>query len=69
MNREFLVRISYMEIYNEDINDLLVPDHRKLQIKESIEVFWLIHVFAKCIFIFFLLLLKTTNSTLHSMTC
>ncbi|KMZ65355.1 hypothetical protein ZOSMA_324G00090 [Zostera marina] len=37
VNREFLVRISYMEIYNEDINDLLVPDHRKLQIKESIE--------------------------------
>jgi centromeric protein E len=27
-----------MEIYNEDINDLLVPEHRKLQIHESIEV-------------------------------
>jgi hypothetical protein len=38
MDREFLVRMSYMEIYNEDINDLLVPEHRKLQIHESIEV-------------------------------
>ncbi|XP_020396532.1 kinesin-like protein KIN-7I isoform X4 [Zea mays] len=37
MDREFLVRMSYMEIYNEDINDLLVPEHRKLQIHESIE--------------------------------
>lgn len=53
MNREFLVRVSYMEIYNEDINDLLVPDHRKLQIKESIEVLWPVHIFAKGIFNFF----------------
>ncbi|CAN6166983.1 unnamed protein product [Urochloa humidicola] len=37
MDREFLVRMSYMEIYNEDINDLLVPEHRKLQIHESTE--------------------------------
>ncbi|KAL6655574.1 hypothetical protein ACP70R_006400 [Stipagrostis hirtigluma subsp. patula] len=37
MDREFLVRMSYMEIYNEEINDLLVPEHRKLQIHESIE--------------------------------
>uniref|UniRef100_K3ZQ54 Kinesin motor domain-containing protein n=1 Tax=Setaria italica TaxID=4555 RepID=K3ZQ54_SETIT len=37
MDREFLVRMSYMEIYNEDINDLLVPEHRKLQIHESSE--------------------------------
>ncbi|XP_062200040.1 kinesin-like protein KIN-7I isoform X5 [Phragmites australis] len=36
-DREFLVRMSYMEIYNEEINDLLVPEHRKLQIKESSE--------------------------------
>ncbi|KDP37828.1 hypothetical protein JCGZ_06730 [Jatropha curcas] len=35
--REFLLRMSYMEIYNEDINDLLVPEHRKLQIHESLE--------------------------------
>lgn len=27
-----------MEIYNEEINDLLVPEHRKLQIHESLEV-------------------------------
>jgi hypothetical protein len=27
-----------MEIYNEDINDLLAPEHRKLQIHESTEV-------------------------------
>lgn len=38
MEREFLLRMSYMEIYNEEINDLLAPEHRKLQIHESIEV-------------------------------
>ncbi|KAL0383458.1 UNVERIFIED_CONTAM: Kinesin-like protein KIN-7O [Sesamum calycinum] len=37
MDREFLLRMSYMEIYNEEINDLLAPEHRKLQIHESIE--------------------------------
>lgn len=37
-DREFLVRVSYMEIYNEEINDLLAPDNRKLQIHESVEV-------------------------------
>lgn len=38
MDREFLLRMSYMEIYNEEINDLLAPEHRKLQIHESLEV-------------------------------
>ncbi|GMP35500.1 hypothetical protein CsSME_00007904 [Camellia sinensis var. sinensis] len=37
MDREFLLRMSYMEIYNEEINDLLAPEHRKLQIHESLE--------------------------------
>ncbi|KAA8517248.1 hypothetical protein F0562_017500 [Nyssa sinensis] len=37
MDREFLLRMSYMEIYNEEINDLLAPEHRKLQIHESVE--------------------------------
>lgn len=37
MNREFLLRMSYLEIYNEEINDLLVPEHRRLQIHESLE--------------------------------
>ncbi|XP_058748341.1 kinesin-like protein KIN-7O [Vicia villosa] len=37
VDREFLLRMSYMEIYNEEINDLLVPEHRKLQIHENIE--------------------------------
>jgi centromeric protein E len=36
-NREFLIRVSYMEIYNEEIKDLLSPDNRKLQIHESLE--------------------------------
>ncbi|GLJ16488.1 hypothetical protein SUGI_0281410 [Cryptomeria japonica] len=36
-DREFLLRMSYMEIYNEEINDLLAPEHRKLQIHESLE--------------------------------
>ena len=30
--------MSYLEIYNEDINDLLAPEHRKLQIHENLEV-------------------------------
>eukprot|EP00249_Psilotum_nudum_P030053 c4188_g2_i1 orf=2-229(+) len=38
VNREFLIRVSYMEIYNEDINDLLAPENRKLQIHENLEV-------------------------------
>lgn len=37
-SREFLLRMSYLEIYNEDINDLLAPEHRKLQIHENLEV-------------------------------
>ncbi|KAJ4745013.1 P-loop containing nucleoside triphosphate hydrolases superfamily protein [Rhynchospora pubera] len=36
-DREFLLRMSYMEIYNEEINDLLAPEHRKLQIHENID--------------------------------
>ncbi|KAJ4965160.1 hypothetical protein NE237_017009 [Protea cynaroides] len=36
-NREFLVRVSYMEIYNEEIIDLLAPENQKLQIHESLE--------------------------------
>lgn len=35
--REFLIRVSYMEIYNEEINDLLVVDNQKLPIHESLE--------------------------------
>eukprot|EP00958_Prasinococcus_capsulatus_P014477 scaffold1523_cov426-Prasinococcus_capsulatus_cf.AAC.1 len=35
--REFLIRVSYLEIYNEDINDLLVPENRKLHIHETAE--------------------------------
>lgn len=37
-DREYLIRVSYMEIYNEEIKDLLCPDSRKLQIHENIEV-------------------------------
>ncbi|XP_031401118.1 kinesin-like protein KIN-7O isoform X2 [Punica granatum] len=36
-DREFLLRMSYMEIYNEEINDLLVPEHLRLQIHENLE--------------------------------
>ncbi|KAH9299455.1 hypothetical protein KI387_031137, partial [Taxus chinensis] len=36
-DREFLLCMSYMEIYNEEINDLLAPEHRKLQVHESLE--------------------------------
>jgi len=30
-----------MEIYNEEINDLLAPEHRKLQIHENLEVVYI----------------------------
>nr|AMS24228.1 kinesin 7-IV protein [Marsilea vestita] len=36
-DREFLIRVSYMEIYNEEINDLLAPENRKLQVHENLE--------------------------------
>nr|XP_033812697.1 centromere-associated protein E [Geotrypetes seraphini] len=38
MNREFLLRISYMEIYNETVTDLLCDDRKKkpLEIRENI---------------------------------
>ncbi|XP_039050073.1 kinesin-like protein KIN-7N [Hibiscus syriacus] len=37
IDREFLIRVSYMEIYNEEINDLLAVQNQKLQIHESLE--------------------------------
>ncbi|CAM6124516.1 unnamed protein product [Calypogeia fissa] len=36
-DREFLLRVSYMEIYNEEIKDLLSPENCKLQIHENSE--------------------------------
>ncbi|KAG8654829.1 hypothetical protein MANES_05G183300v8 [Manihot esculenta] len=36
-DREFLIRVSYMEIYNEEINDLFALENQKLQIHESLE--------------------------------
>ncbi|KAJ0024467.1 hypothetical protein Pint_08614 [Pistacia integerrima] len=36
-DREFLIRVSYMEIYNEEINDLFAVENQKLQIHESLE--------------------------------
>ncbi|KAL5204130.1 hypothetical protein ABZP36_009001 [Zizania latifolia] len=36
-DREFLIRVSYMEIYNEEINDLLTLGSQKLPIHESLE--------------------------------
>lgn len=37
-DREFLIRVSYMEIYNEEINDLFSVENNKLPIHESLEV-------------------------------
>lgn len=37
-DREFLLRVSYLEIYNEEINDLLNPENRKLPVHENLEV-------------------------------
>ncbi|CAK7347392.1 unnamed protein product [Dovyalis caffra] len=35
--REFLIRVSYMEIYNEEIIDLFAVENQKLPIHESLE--------------------------------
>jgi centromeric protein E len=37
-DREFLIRVSYMEIYNEEINDLLNIEGQKLEIHENLKV-------------------------------
>lgn len=49
---EFLLRMSYMEIYNEEIYDLLAPEHRKLQIHENPEV-WILYVLESCVYFFY----------------
>jgi kinesin family protein 3/17 len=37
-NKNFLIRSSYIEIYNEEIHDLIGPDVKaKLELKESTE--------------------------------
>ncbi|KAJ6685784.1 CENTROMERE PROTEIN E [Salix purpurea] len=36
-DREFLIRVSYLEIYNEEINDLFAEENQKLPIHESLE--------------------------------
>ncbi len=37
--REYLLRVSYIEIYNEILRDLLSADDKKLKIHEDLEVF------------------------------
>ncbi|KAK3131887.1 hypothetical protein QOZ80_6AG0512940 [Eleusine coracana subsp. coracana] len=36
-NREFLLRVSYLEIYNEVVNDLLNPSGQNLRIREDVQ--------------------------------
>jgi centromeric protein E len=36
--REFLLRVSYLEIYNEEIRDLLSTAGARLKIHEDLEV-------------------------------
>jgi hypothetical protein len=36
-NTEYLVYITYLEIYNEDVKDLLSKDSAKLQLKEAVD--------------------------------
>lgn len=35
--RDYLIKVSYLEIYNEDITDLLNPENTKLKIHEDLE--------------------------------
>ncbi|CAN6372396.1 unnamed protein product [Urochloa humidicola] len=37
VDREFCFKVSYMEIYNEDINDLLTLGSQKLQIRDDLK--------------------------------
>lgn len=37
MDREFLIRVSYVEIYNEIVRDLLHPACKKVEVRESNE--------------------------------
>lgn len=39
-NKEFLLRVSYMEIYNETVTDLLVDSRKRkpLEVREAINV-------------------------------
>lgn len=36
--REYLLRVSYLEIYNENITDLLNPKNKDLRIRENVYV-------------------------------
>ncbi|CAK7342265.1 unnamed protein product [Dovyalis caffra] len=38
-NREFLLRVSYLEIYNEVVNDLLNPAGQNLRIREDAQLY------------------------------
>ncbi|KAF7100132.1 hypothetical protein CFC21_101676 [Triticum aestivum] len=37
LNREFLLRVSYLEIYNEVVNDLLNPAGKNLRVREDLQ--------------------------------
>jgi hypothetical protein len=50
-DKEFLLRVSYMEIYNETIRDLLNPEQKDLRIHENRHVVY-VHV-AGCVCISF----------------
>ena len=41
-NREFLLRITFMEIYNESVNDLIQPNNTNLKLSDNAKV--LIHI-------------------------
>ena len=44
VGREFLLRVAYMELYNEDINDLLAPESGKLQVSVRLDWVGTIHL-------------------------
>ena len=37
-DREFIIRVSYLEIYKESLIDLLHPDNKELRIREDPQV-------------------------------
>ncbi|KAJ6362016.1 hypothetical protein OIU77_030888 [Salix suchowensis] len=66
-NREFLLRVSYLEIYNEIVNDLLNPAGQNLRIREDAQVlaYQLFTVFLyDYTLLFFSVLTSNTDTTI-----
>eukprot|EP00731_Ephydatia_muelleri_P015976 Em0009g400a len=48
VSREFILRLSYLEIYNETLTDLLNPENKNLKIRENTEHTVSVHGITEC---------------------